>query len=98
MHAHLTAEKKETMMIGEFTVNGTVNTVCDRCNDPIEVPIEGDYRIVYKFGEEVSDDENLIVLDPDAYELNIADQLYEFIVCVFTLPGFCITRANAMKK
>lgn len=84
VRARLSLEKKETMMIAEFSVTGTVNTVCDRCNDPIELPVEGNYRIIYKFGNEVSDDENLIVLDPDAYELDVAAPLYE-LLCV-SLP------------
>lgn len=84
VRARLSLEKKETMMIAEFSVTGTVNTVCDRCNDPIEMPVEGNYRIIYKFGNEVSDDENLIVLDPDAYELDVAAPLYE-LLCV-SLP------------
>jgi uncharacterized metal-binding protein YceD (DUF177 family) len=75
----LILEKKETMMIGEFTIDGSVYTDCDRCNDPIEVPVKGSYRLVYKFGTEISDDEALIVLHPDSYELDIRDNLYELI-------------------
>lgn len=85
VRAHLSLEKKETMMIAEFSVEGTVNTVCDRCNDPIELPVQGNYRIIYKFGNEISDDENLIVLDPDAYELNVIAPIYE-LLCV-SLPA-----------
>lgn len=75
----LVLEKKETMLIGEFVVNGTVFTDCDRCNDPIEVPVKGNYRVIFKFGLEPSDDETLIVLHPDSYELDIRDNLYELI-------------------
>lgn len=85
VHIRLSLEKKETMMIGTFTVNGRVFAPCDRCNDPMEVAVEGHFRIIYKFGTEISDDENLIVLDTEAYELNVAPQLYEFI-CV-SLPS-----------
>ena len=85
VHVNLELEKKETMMIGEFTLEGNVNTMCDRCNDPLELPIEGSYRIVYKFGNDVSDDENLIVLPEETYELDIAPQVYEFM-CV-SLPA-----------
>lgn len=84
VHVHLDLEKKETMMIAEYTVTGTVNTLCDRCNDPLELPIDGTYRIIYRFGDEPSDDENLVILEPEAYELDVAPQLYEFM-CV-SLP------------
>lgn len=76
----LVLEKKETMMIATYAVSGTVDTACDRCNDPIAIPVNGEMRIIYKFGNEASEDENLIVLEPDAYELDVAPQLYELLV------------------
>ncbi len=75
----LNLEKKETMMIGKFHLEGAVNTSCARCNEPMEVAIEGDYQLIYKFGDEISDDEMLIVLEPSTYELDIKDSIYEFI-------------------
>lgn len=72
-------EKKERMMIAEFSIRGTVHTNCDRCNDPLEVPAIGDYKLIYKFGLEESDDEMLLVLHPDAYEIDLNDTLYELI-------------------
>lgn len=76
----LALEKKETMMVAEFSISGTVSVPCDRCNDPLEIPIQGDYRIVYKFGTEVSEDENLIVLHPEAFELDVTAPIYELLV------------------
>ena len=81
----LAFEKKETMMIAEFSLSGTVTTPCDRCNDPMEVQIHGDYRIVYKFGTEVSEDENLVILHPESYELDISAPIYELLV--ISLPA-----------
>jgi hypothetical protein len=57
----LLLEKKETMLVGNFTLTGFVTSMCDRCNDVIEVPVKGNFRLVYKFGLEISDDESLIV-------------------------------------
>ena len=75
----LTLEKKETMLIGEFQIGGTVSASCDRCNDPLDVPVKGTFRLVFKFDNETSDDESLIVLHPDAYELDVRDNIYELI-------------------
>lgn len=75
----LRLEKKETMLIGEFSVSGMVFTSCDRCNDPVEVPVNGSFRLIYKFGDEVSDDETLIVLPDDSYELEVRQNIYELI-------------------
>lgn len=72
-------DKKETMMVLEIELVGNVFTNCDRCNDPIEFQLDNEYRLVYKFGTELSDDENLIVLDPDAFEIEVSQPLYELI-------------------
>lgn len=78
--ATLVLDKKETMMIVDYTVDGTVFTTCDRCNDPIELTVNGELRIIYKFGLEESEDENLVVLHPESFELEIALPLYELLV------------------
>jgi uncharacterized metal-binding protein YceD (DUF177 family) len=83
--ASLVFEKKETMMIADFSVIGHVHTTCDRCNDPIVLPVEGEFRIIYKFGPDSSDDENLIVLEDDAYEIAIDLPFYELMV--ISLPS-----------
>jgi uncharacterized metal-binding protein YceD (DUF177 family) len=75
----LRLEKKETMLIGEFSVSGSVFTSCDRCNDPVEVPVKGAFRLIYKFGDEQSDDESLIVLPNDTFELDFRQNIYELI-------------------
>lgn len=78
--AVLVLDKKETMMIAEFSIEGHIFSPCDRCNDLMEIPVENQQRIVYKFGTEDSGDENLIVLQPEAYEINVSEPLYELLV------------------
>lgn len=75
----LDLEKKETMLIGNFRIKGNVSTSCDRCNDPLELPVKGEYQLIFKFGTESEDDESLVVLHPDAYEIDLGPHLYEFI-------------------
>jgi uncharacterized protein len=84
----LDLDKKETMLVGQFHIEGSVFTPCDRCNDPLEVPVNGDYRIIFKFGSEISDDENLVVLPEETYELDVVPQLYELISV--SLPARCV--------
>lgn len=79
VHVDLVLEKKETMMIGTFSCNGEVSTYCDRCNDPLNVPVEGSFQLIFKLSNEQSDDETLIVLPPEAYELDVTPHLYELI-------------------
>lgn len=72
-------DKKDTMMVGEFQLEGTVKTACDRCNDSIEVPIEGEFRLVYKFADEDDEDETLVIVFPEEFEINIKNSLLEFM-------------------
>ncbi len=79
VHVRLELEKKEQMLIGIFDVEGLVTTSCDRCTDPIEVDVEGEYQIVYKFGGDPSENEGLIVLEEQAFELDVKMNIYELI-------------------
>lgn len=71
--------KSETMLSTNYQVVGTINTTCDRCNDPIQIDISGDFKLVFKFGREESDNEELVILPPEAYQLELADFFYEFV-------------------
>jgi uncharacterized protein len=81
----LILEKKETMLIGEFFIEGTVETTCDRCGGEMELPIKGEFRLIFKFEDEDSEDENLVSIGSDAYELETADHFYELIT--ISLPS-----------
>ncbi len=77
--AHL--DKKSTIMGLLLEVSGTVNVNCDVTNEPFNMPIESQMELVVKFGEEFNDDnEELLILPHGAYEFNIAQYIYEFVV------------------
>lgn len=80
IHVKFLLEKKETMMIGTFFIQGEVEVTCDRCTDLMNAPVEGEYRLVYKFASEESDDENLVIVYPEEFEINIKDSIHEFIL------------------
>jgi uncharacterized protein len=87
-------EKNPTMITTFYSIKGTVDTICDRCNDPLNVKIAGEFKLVFKFGREESLNEELIVLPPEAYELEFAPFLYEFINVSLPIkkvhgPGLC---------
>lgn len=75
----LLLDKKETMLVGNFKIRGTVETDCNRCNDPVETKVKGDYRIVYKFGTEPSDDESLVIIYPEEYQIDVSANIFELI-------------------
>ena len=77
--AYLELEKKETMLIANLEIDGFIFTDCDRCSEPLTQEIEGDMTLYYAFGEEESEDENLIVIAPESYQIDLTQPLYELI-------------------
>lgn len=75
----LMLEKKETMLVGKYSIAGVVDINCNRCEDPMSVALVGEYKLIYKFGTEPSDDESLIIVYPEEFELDIRDNILELI-------------------
>ena len=73
--------KKSTLMELTFNVKGTVNVPCDTTNEPFDLELEGDLYLIVKFGPEYNDDnEDILVLPHEAYQINVAQYIYELIV------------------
>ncbi|TXI87745.1 MAG: DUF177 domain-containing protein [Crocinitomicaceae bacterium] len=85
LNVTLEFEKKENMMTAHFWAEGMVSTNCDRCDTPMELAISGEFKLIYKFGLEESEDESLVVLHPEAYELDVSEAIYE--LAIVSLPA-----------
>lgn len=73
-------EKKETMLLLDFTMEGVVTVPCDRCLEDLDLDIEGYNELIVKFGEEGEESsEEVVVLSPKEYELDVAQYIYEFL-------------------
>lgn len=79
VHVNFVLDKKETMMVGEFQLEGIVKTPCGRCNDSMNVPIEGEFRLIYKFGTEEEEDEAIVTVYPEEFEINVKHSILEFM-------------------
>ncbi|ANH81540.1 hypothetical protein A8C56_11635 [Niabella ginsenosidivorans] len=81
----LLLDKKSSFMMLKFEVGGTLDVVCDRCNNPLTLELWDEFIITVKMVEEpglMNDQEE----DPDVYyisrgesHLNVEDWIYEFI-------------------
>jgi len=80
IRVHLVLDKKETMLVLGFQLDGFIGTACDRCMDPLRYQIDDEYQIIYRFGLEPSDDESLVVIHPDSYEIDVKENIYELIM------------------
>ena len=86
IHVGFSLNKKENMMELNFELTGTINTTCDRCLDPLEIDIVTDNQVMVKFSDAASEaNDELIVLGQEAYQLDIAPLIYEFITVQFPL-------------
>lgn len=77
----LELEKKSTMLVLDFSVDGVIIRECDRCGDPLEVPMDFEQQLFVKYGEEEADaDDNIEFIPHSAFEMDVAPYIYESVV------------------
>lgn len=77
----LNIEKRSTMMILNFNIEGKIIVPCDRCLDDVELPIKAKEQLIVKFGNEsYSDTDDILILSESEHEINVASSIYEFIM------------------
>jgi uncharacterized metal-binding protein YceD (DUF177 family) len=75
----LALDKKETMLVGDFSLHGTVESSCARCTEPVDSKVEGEFQLVYKFDNKPSEDESLVIVYPEEFEIDVKASILEFI-------------------
>jgi len=82
---NLILDKKSTLLELNFKISGFVNVNCDVTNEPYNQPIENEFDLVVKFGDEYNDEEpDILIVTHGTYEINIQQYIYELIV--LTVP------------
>lgn len=72
-------DRRENMLVFQHALRGSFATVCDRCGEALTLPVEGDFELVVKFGPERGhSDEEILILGPSDYEVELAQYLYEY--------------------
>jgi uncharacterized metal-binding protein YceD (DUF177 family) len=73
--------KKPTLLELVFKAKGTVEVPCDVSTEIYHQKIKATLPIVVKFGPEFNNDnEEILILSYDAYQLNVAQYIYEMIL------------------
>jgi uncharacterized metal-binding protein YceD (DUF177 family) len=71
-------EKKSTMLELVFKHEGTVNVPCDLTSEDFDLPIQGEMKLLVRFGDTYNNDnENCFFWR--GFELDIAQYIYEMI-------------------
>lgn len=88
-------EKQETMIILNFDIHGTVDMACDRCLSEYPQALEIQEQQVYKFSEEEIDaDDEIITLNKNDTEINVAGLIYEYITVAVPFIAVCSNEGN----
>lgn len=73
-------DKKPRFLEMNFLINGRVKTICDRCLDELDLPLQYQGKLFFKFGEESYElTDEIIILSSSEHKINISQFIYEFI-------------------
>lgn len=78
----LALDKKERLFVLNFDISGTIKTDCDRCGQPFDLPIHGNYTMYVKLGdkrEEDVDNEEVVWIPDSESILDVSEIIYEFV-------------------
>ena len=80
LKVELELEKKSTLMNARFQINGEVTVMCDRCTDDYQQSVNTEQELIYKFSNEAIDDESIVVVYPNEFQIDVSHPIYEFII------------------
>ena len=91
-------EKKDKMLLLDFTMEGTVTVQCDRCLENLDIDIEGFNELIVKIGEEKEElSEKVVVISSKEYEIDVAQYIYEFITLMIPMRNVHDENENGQK-
>lgn len=102
--AKVTVQKKISSFELNFVLDGVVLVPCNRCLDDMEQPIHYKEKLLVKFGDKFSEEDEIVIVPESEGAINIAWFLYEFIVLNIPIkhvhaPGECNkTMVTKLKK
>jgi uncharacterized metal-binding protein YceD (DUF177 family) len=68
-----------------FDIKGFINLPCDRCSENIDLPIDATNKLIYKYAEIESEEEEIVYVKPSTVNLNVAKYIYELIMLAVPL-------------
>lgn len=88
-------DRQETMLILNFQIKGTVEATCDRCLSKYQQPLDITEQQIAKFSDEpIDEDDEIITLNKNDHEINIAGLIYEYINVAMPFISVCSNEGN----
>jgi uncharacterized metal-binding protein YceD (DUF177 family) len=76
-------EKKDSMLLFDFTMEGTVTVPCDRCLEDLDLDIETYNELIVKMGDHHEEEsEDVIVISSKEYEIDVSQYIYEYLTLI----------------
>lgn len=77
-------EKQSSMLIFDFDIKGSVDFICDRCQEVFSQLIEGTEHLIVKFGEEQSNtNDDIVILSITENKIDLSQHIFEYINLMF---------------
>lgn len=74
-------DKKSTFLELHIVAKGFANIPCDVTNIDFDLPLEGEVKVVVKFGDVYNDEHDEILIIPfSEHQVNVAQYIYEILV------------------
>ena len=86
---HLAFDKQPSMFVLDFSFEGTLQTVCDRCADDFDLPIKGNQHFIVKMRLEPGEEDEIIYIRDVEIDLDVAPMIYEILHLNLPLKRAC---------
>ena len=95
----VTFEKRSSFMKVMIDFEGWLQLTCDRCLELYRQKVENSTEMFVKFGEESGDDgENVIWVNPEEHQINLAQVIYEYVVLSIPLRHVHPKNSNGIRE
>ena len=81
LRLELSMDKKETMLVFDFKIEGSVKVLCAKCSDEMDVQILSKRQIIGKFSdEETWHEDDIIHIPSSAHKVDLKDLIFQFVL------------------
>jgi uncharacterized metal-binding protein YceD (DUF177 family) len=93
--ANIEMDKRSSHLDMIIRVSGSLRVSCDRCLEMFSQHVSSENRLLVKFGKSIEDlDPDILALPADEYELDLQQQIYEFIILALPIKRVHPTDKN----
>ena len=84
-------KESDTLIILDFVLEGYLKLECDTCLDAFDYPLNATQRLVIKLDDSIAatEDDEIVFLPTDAYQIDLSPYIYEFINLEMPLKSSC---------